>query len=313
MTGVIVEKIFEMLLLTLAGALVYKVGLIDRHATSKLSNLLLMFVLPTLIFESYQMEFDPALLHGLLVALGASALTAAATLALAPVLMRGRSGDGSDVVAARVPVERLAVVYSNCGFIGVPLIEGLIGAEGVLYMAAYNTLFNVLLWTHGAWVMGDRCRLRDAWRHLLTPVIVAVVLGLVCFVNGWLLPEPLLAPVRMVADMNTPLAMIVAGATLAQGNLLSCFGNPRVWWACAVKLVVYPAVALLLMAAMHIEFNAAFTVFIGTACPVAVVVILFAERFGKDASYAAELFAVSTVLSAVTIPVLSLAATALLG
>lgn len=313
MTVVIVEKIFEMLLLTLAGVLVYKVGLIDERATSKLSNLLLMFVLPVLIFESYQMEFDPALLHGLLVALGASALVSAITIALSPVLVRAGSGCSDDGVRRRVPVERLAVVYSNCGFIGIPLIEGLIGAEGVLYMAAYNTLFNLLFWTHGAWVMGDRCRLRDAWRHLLTPAVVAVVLGLAMFVCGVVLPEPVLEPVRMVADMNMPLAMIVAGATLAQGKLLESFRNVRVWWASFVKLVVFPLLGVLVMAALGIEFNVAFTVFIGLACPVAVIVIMFADRYEKDTAYAAQLFAVTTVLSAATIPVLSIAATALLG
>ena len=54
----------------------------------------------------------------------------------------------------RIPVEKIALIYSNSGFIGLPLINGVIGQEGVFYMTAYLTVFNLLLWTHGVIVMG---------------------------------------------------------------------------------------------------------------------------------------------------------------
>lgn len=78
-------------------------------------------------------------------------------------------------------------------------------------------------------------------------------------------------------------------------------------------------VILLILWPIHMEFTMAFTVFVGTACPMAAATILFAQRYDGDACYAAELFvvttalsAVTTALSAVTIPLLSIPATWLL-
>jgi Na+/H+ antiporter NhaC len=58
MAAVVTEKIIEMFLILLGGVIVYKAGLIDDKTVPKLSNLLLMFISPLLIFQSYQMEFE---------------------------------------------------------------------------------------------------------------------------------------------------------------------------------------------------------------------------------------------------------------
>ena len=45
-------------------------------------------------------------------------------------------------------VELVALMYSNCGFIGIPMAQGIFGAEGVFYMTAYvdnSTIFYVVL------------------------------------------------------------------------------------------------------------------------------------------------------------------------
>lgn len=45
---------------------------------------------------------------------------------------------------------------------------------------------------------------------------------------------------------------------------------------------------------------------LATACPVGVTGSLFALRYGKDAIYASELFAMSTIISIVTVPLMML-------
>ena len=107
--------------------------------------------------------------------------------------------------------------------------------------------------------------------------------------------------------------MIIAGANLAQGNLLKSLQNKRLYLICSVKLILYPLVELAALWLLHLEFHIAFTVFIGMACPAGASAIMFAERYGKDAKYASEIFVVTTVLSAVSIPVLSVLAIRLLG
>ena len=86
-------------------------------------------------------------------------------------------------------------------------------------MTAYMTVFNILVWTHGILVMEKNANIKNAWRNLITPAVIAVFVGLVLFLFRIKLPEIIYSPVDMIASMNTPLAMIVAGCNIAQSNL----------------------------------------------------------------------------------------------
>ena len=208
----------------------------------------------------------------------------------------------------RIPVEKLSSVYSNCGFIGFPLIDGIFGAEGIFYMTAYTTVFNLLFWTHGVWAMGSGGNVKSTLKSLFTPAIVAVFLGLFLFVAQIRLPETLAEPLDMIADMNAPLAMIVAGINLAQADFLKSLKKIRIYCVCLLRLVFFPLVGILILAQLPLDFKVLFTVFIGMACPSGAMVIMFAERYGKDALYASEIFTLTTILCAGTIPVLSILA-----
>ena len=172
MTLIVIEKIIEMFIILMAGVLAYKTGLIDKNSTAKLSNLLLMLISPLLIFQSYQMDFDAKLLYGLLFTLIASTITFICCIILSQFVIKRDIENG--------PIEKLGIIYSNCAFIGIPLINGILGAEGVFYMTAYTTVFNILFWTHGVWIMSGNGNLKGIWKNLFTPAIVAVAIGL-CF------------------------------------------------------------------------------------------------------------------------------------
>ena len=301
MTLIVIEKIIEMFIILMAGVLAYKTGLIDENSTAKLSNLLLMLISPLLIFQSYQMDFDTKLLYGLLFTLLASAITFICCMILSQFAIKKGIENGC--------IEKIAVIYSNCAFIGIPLINGILGSEGVFYMTAYTTVFNILFWTHGVWVMSGDGNLKGIWKNLLTPAIVAVAIGLCFFIFQIRLPSIVGEPIQMIASMNTPLAMIIAGANLAQGNILKSFKNIRLYFISFLKLIIMPLVGILVLKVMNLDFNVSFTVFIAMACPAGATTIMFAERYKKDAHYAAEIFMFTTVLSAITIPALTLLAT----
>ena len=318
MASIVAIKILQMFIILLAGVIAYKTGLINKTSTAHLSNLLLMMVSPLLSFLSYQLDFTPALLNGLLLALFASVLTYMISIGLSELLFRPEKSllSKTETRTENYGVEKLALVYSNCGFFGIPLVSSIFGTEGVFYLTAYLTAFNVLLWTHGLLAMGERFDLQTLWKKLMTPAILAVVTGVICFLLRIHLPEILTYPLGLIANMNTPLAMIVAGANLAQADLLKCLKKPRVYLVSFLRLLVLPALSLLLLWVLHItislDFTIAFTVFIASACPVGAVSIMFAERFGKDSNYATELFVVTTVLSLLTIPLISIPAAFLL-
>ena len=308
MASAVIVKITEMFVIFLCGVLVYKIKLIDAAAVRKMSDLLLMFITPLLIFQSYQVDFDAELLHGLLATFAASALSYLICIVLSELLFRKRN--------SRTPVEKAAVVYSNCAFIGIPLVSGILGSEGVFYLTAFTTIFNLLLWTHGVLIMNPKDSSPvfnpAVLKNLLTPAIFAVLAGLLCFVLQLRLPSVLSEPFDMIASMNTPLAMIIAGANLAQGHFLQSLKNRRLYMICFVKLILFPVATLLALSLLPLSFPVVFTVFIAVACPTGATTIMFADRYHQDAPYASEIFVMTTAFSAVTIPLLSILAEQLL-
>ena len=216
----------------------------------------------------------------------------------------------------KIPVEKIALIYSNSGFIGLPLINGVIGQEGVFYMTAYLTVFNLLLWTHGVIVMGGAGDFKTICRNLCTPTIIAIFAGVICFVTGIKIPAVIDNPIQYIANMNTPLAMLIAGANLAQSNIVSSLKSLRMYYLCALKLIIFPVIGMLILYIFNFQsfdFNVPFTVFIGMACPAGASAIMFAERYNKDSLYATEIFVLTTILSLITIPLLSIFAIKLFG
>ena len=300
MSGIVVEKILQMFILILAGEVVYKAKLIDETVSKNLSNLLLLVVSPLLIFEAYQMNFHRKLFHGLLWALLASLITLLSCMVLAFFMFPGKKDNHQ--------LEKIGTIYSNCSFIGIPLVNGVFGSEGVFYMTAYNTIFDILLWTFGVWVMSSETDWKSSLKELINPAIVSVMVGMVCFLSGFRLPEIVMTPVELIGGMNTPLAMMVAGINLARGDLLKSMKNRRLYFICFVKLVLFPLLSIAILYPMQLDFTIAFTVFIGMACPSGATTIMFSERYGKNTSYATEIFVMTTFLALLTIPLVSIPA-----
>ena len=117
---IVLEKMLEMFIILIVGIIAVKTGIIDEKANKRLSNLLLMIVSPLVIVVSYQLEFDSELLHGLILALIASIITYIVTILVSKPLISKQNINYS--------VEKIAALYSNCGFIGIPLINGILGA-----------------------------------------------------------------------------------------------------------------------------------------------------------------------------------------
>lgn len=299
LTKLVINQIVIMLLLIVAGFICYKIGLITADVNKKLSSLVLKFVNPVLIFTSYQIEFKIEYLKGLTLTFVLAMISMLMSIFAAKIIIRDRKGYDT-------AVERFAIIYSNCGFMGIPLINSLFGAMGVFYLTAYITAFTLLVWTHGVILMKGERDSRFIKNVIMAPAVVAMVFGLIFFVVQVSLPSVLLSALKYIGDMNTPLAMITAGATIAQTKILKAFVKPRAYLVCLLRLLIVPVLTLLIFRPLNIDSTVLMTVTIAAACPTAATGTLFALNYGRDSLYASELFVVTTILSVATLPVVSL-------
>jgi len=292
------NQIMIMFILIIIGATCYKLNLIDKESNKKLADLVLLLVNPLLIFVSYQREFEANLLKGLLISLLLALVTHIFAIFMAAILLRKKKNP------QKVVLERFAAVYSNCGFIGIPLVNGVFGSEGVFYLTAYITIFNLIAWTHGVIMISGKSDRKSVVKALLSPCVIATALGFILFIFRILLPEPIYEAINYIAGMNTPMAMMVAGATIAQTDIKKILTKWRIYYTAFFKLLLMPLSVLLIFGFFDIPRIVLLTTVLVAACPTAATINLFALKYDKDYKYASELFTMTTLLCAITLPLI---------
>ena len=301
----IFEQLVKMFFIMLLAFFCYKIKLVDQNGNRTVSDLLLMVVNPLLILTVYQTDYDPKFVQGLIWAFAAAVVSHAAAIIIGSFLIRKKSGDD-------YCIERFNAVYSNCGFIGIPLIGSVLGDNGVFYLTAYMVTFTIFTWTHGVMLMEKKFSLQSLKQGILSPSFLSACAALALFFLQIRLPSVLLDSMQYVADMNTPLAMMVAGFSVAQADLPKMFRNLRMYYICFIKLLIVPAVMLFILMIMPLSPEVATTILIATACPAATTGTMMAIRYKQNYTYSSEIFAMSTVLSVISIPAVVLVAEQLL-
>ena len=288
------------------GALCRRIRLVDEAGVKGMVNVLLLVVTPCLIVDSFQRPFDPSMM-------GAFAWAfAIASLAHVALILSVRAYSGGDGNSR--PVLRLAMVFSNAGFMGIPLEQAVLGAEGVFYGIVYVVVFNFFMWSWGL------CEMRGAgagesgkgagerWRTLrpmvLNPGTVGIAVGLPLFLFSVTLPAVVGTPVHLLAELNTPLAMLVIGFYLAGADFRRVVRLPAAYCASAVRLLVFPLamVAALYPLRAHFPREMMLALVVAASAPVAAMVSMFASKFGRDVDLSVGLVSGTTLLSILTMP-----------
>ena len=296
------NQIVIMFIIILIGMICYKVKLIDKETNKKLSDIVLMLANPIVIFISYQREFNSTLLKGLLISLVLAVVTHLFGIFISMIVIRKNN------LAADISIERFAIIYSNCGFIGIPLVNGIYGSEGVFYLTAYMTIFNLFVWTHGMITMSGKNDKNSIVKAILSPSVIATISGFILFICKIMLPDLMINALSYVGNMNTPLAMLIAGATIAQTSLWKLLSKVRIYYITFFKLLFVPIIMLLFFSLFDIPQVVLLTSVLAAACPTAVTINLFSISCDKNYLYASELFTMSTILSLFTIPLVMIIA-----
>lgn len=280
------------------GALLRKADLLKESAIEGLVNLLLLVVTPCLIVDVFQRPFSPEMLGGLGLAFMIAVLGHAVVILLAYLMVRHR-----DENVCR-PM-RLAAVFSNAGFMGLPLEQAVLGDTGVFYGVVYVVVFNLVMWSWGYGVMRkEKGKTMFDIHCLVNPGTVGVAFGLPLFFLSAKLPAFVGSPIHLISGLNTPLAMMVIGYCLVGAKLGKVLRMPVVYVATAIRLVVYPLLVVAAMYPFRHQLNHDMTVAItvSASAPVAAMVSMFAAKFGRDVETSVAAVSGSTLLSILTMP-----------
>ena len=300
----VILEVAVILILILVGYFTVKKGMFTKESLGSITSFLLYIITPCLIVSSF-LSAESGKLDGwtLLLAVVLPALSIVISIAVSYLFFRREP-------LGRRRVLRFSTVFCNVGFMGIPLVEGIVGSEGVLYGSFFIAVFNIFCWTYGYVMMGGgKVRLKAL---LLNPGVIGIVIGLPLYLLDVPVPALFVEPVELISALNTPLAMIVVGGYIAQVKLRAFVSDLAVYKMAVLRLVVAPLLYLALVWLLRPDETLLMSTVIQAATPVAANCVLFAVQYDSDAELASKSVAVSTALSVVTIPLLTVLVQALL-
>lgn len=296
--GTVLNQTTIMFIILIIGALCYKFRIINDEGKKQLSALVLNVVNPLLIFLSYQTDIRTDLMEGFMWSGIMGALTYVVFIGLSFIIFRNKNN--VDTI-----IERFSIIYSNCGFMGTPLIFGVFGNDGVFIMNGFITMFNLFVWTHGIMTIKGERNAKTLLKAFLTPAVIAISAGLVCFFFQLRLPEISFEALNSIAEMTTPLAMFVAGASIMSAGILNSIKTPRAYLVATVKNLIFPIIGLAMIAFLPCDDLYKLIVLLEISCPTAAIGTMFAISYNRNAEYSAKIFAITTILSGITLPLMS--------
>ena len=119
-------------------------------------------------------------------------------------------------------------------------------------------------------------------------MVIATIIAVLLFFSRIRFPEVALDSMNYVADMNTPLAMMVAGFSVAQTDILKMCTKLRVYFSCFLKLVLIPVIMIFILKIIPLPQDVAMTTLIASACPAATTGTMMAIRYKQNYTYSSE-------------------------
>ena len=220
-------------------------------------------------------------------------------------------------------VYKYALTFGNSGYVGDPLVLALFGLDGLFWYKLICLPINILIYTWGISVLvakkeGDK---RNNLKSLLNAPMIATFVGIIVgllgvgdFLIGTTTVTFFGKTLDLLKSCYGPVAMLLAGFTVARFNFLSMLKNVRVYFATALRLVVLPIVLISLMYGIMLVFNLAFNftvdtfilfmLFFAVATPLGLNTVVFPEAFGGDPSTGASMAMISHTLCVISIPLM---------
>lgn len=288
-------QVLVLFILIAVGVLLTKVGLITDKGSRTMTDVVLYAVTPCVIINAFQREYQPEMLSGLLIALLAAFLSLGFSVLLAELLYRKKE-------ISRGVVLKFAVVFSNCGFMALPLQNAILGEDGVFYGAAFVAMFNIFMWTYGLIAMSGKTELKSALKAVVNPGIIGTVIGVIFFIFSVKLPTVILSPVSMLASLNTPVPMLVIGYHLMHADLRRVLKDKDAYIAMALRLIILPLAVMGVMIALKLDATITTATVIAVSSPVAAFTTMMATKYGRDTELSAGIVSASALFSLLTMP-----------
>lgn len=298
---IVLNQVLILFIILIIGFVAGKTGIIAGGASKKLSELLLYITSPMMVLGSFFFQYSADKMRNALLVLLFGSVFFLFSILISTFLYKNYDSKVK-------PILRFTAVFSNCGFMGLPMMKALFGDEGVFLGSFYVGAFNLFVWTFGLSMFSEikgREGIRGSLKNaLLNPALVALYVGVIVFVFQIPLPGAVKQAVKYVGDMTLPLSMLIIGALISTAKVRTLLNDFKVYYASAVRLIFLPLAAYGILSLVGAPKMVTAIIVTAAAMPIAANTTIFAEMFDKDSVFASKAVTLSTMLSIITVPVI---------
>ena len=216
----------------------------------------------------------------------------------------GVDGDGlARSVGANRGLYCSMIVFGNTGFMGIPMAVAIFGVDAMFYIAIFNIVFQMLVYSVGIVLISGQGKSINFKTALNAAFIASVVTMIIAF-TGLRIPVIVADTIRLASGINTPCAMIAIGATLSRIPVKDVFVNWRLYPIAFLRIIAAPVITWLVFKQFVTDDLLLGIVVMMSAMPTAVAVPMISIKYGGDEKVASSGLFLSTLLSAVTVPII---------
>ena len=295
MFALVSKQLILMGIIVIAAFIFAKAFKVQENESKIISKLLLYFINPCLVISSFYVPFDSVKLEQLVFTIVIATIVFIVIILFVTIFCKNDK------------LDKVAVVFTNCGFVGIPLIRGVFGDDGVFLLMGFLIIFNIFLWTYGYAQIAGKINLK---KIITNPNIIGIAIGLFLFCTQIKLPELIIKPIKSIGDLNTATSMILIGLLFANFKIDKSY-ILKLIKVSTFRLVVCVLINIAVLFVVYKLFPSfpqikmiLFVVLICSACPSATSVPSLANLFDQDTSYASLLVSVTSILCIITIPAL---------
>lgn len=296
---IVVNTMLELFLILVLGYGVAKLGIIDSETNKKLSALVVNVSMPALIIASVADNVGTGNLREVLSYLLWGTVFYGVMLLLAWLFTRLMGTPKN-----QRGTYQFMLIFSNCTFMGYPVMESIFGTEAIFFTSIFNIPFNLLAFSYGILLISKdgEGEARFEEKKLINPGIIASVLALLIFAFGLELPQVFQKTCSIVGNLTTPLSMLVLGASLSVVPIREIVREIRIYPMTLFRLIVLPVITYLLMRLVTDNTMLIGIAALTAAMPVASMSVMLSNQYKGNTKLASIGVFISTLCSVGTIP-----------
>lgn len=306
--SIVVEQMIVIFILIFSGYFMYRKKMVNGDTSKALSNIVINITNPAILILS---AFDDGPKESLKdlgiasLAIVSVYIVLIAVSCLIPILLKVDK-------SSRYAYKMLSI-FGNIGFLGIPLVQALIGADALIYVSLCCLVFNVLIYTYGlsslkkaAGITDDRTSLRTTFGKIINAGTVSAVITVVLYLANLPVPEFIKETFSYAANCTTYLSMIVLGIAVAQMVPKEMFSDMKLYIFIVIRQIIIPIVIGMILSVFISNEKILHTLVIEFAVPAGSMSLMFSKQLGLDARIISKGVILTTLLSIITIPIVTI-------